>query len=180
MKGQMVACEPAADVLLPTALIWGEGVYLVPQRGRLLVGATVEDVGFDTSVSREACERLIGAAARVIPALGNWRIAEMWAGYARVPPMIAGARCERDSRSLHRERTIPKWHLVRAGGLRMHWPVQFWTTFPPPYRRRSIHRDLRIHPKTAEIVMDFALHPRLAAGHDVRRRLESVARASDE
>jgi glycine oxidase len=37
-------------------------------------------VGFDTSVSREACERLIGAAARVIPALGNWRIAEMWAG----------------------------------------------------------------------------------------------------
>jgi len=80
VKGQMVACEPPANVVLPASLIWGEGVYLVPRHGRLLVGATVEEAGFDISVSHDACERLVSAAARVIPVLRDWPIAEMWAG----------------------------------------------------------------------------------------------------
>jgi glycine oxidase len=80
VKGQMLACEPSSGVTLPRALIWGSDVYLVPRSGRLFVGASVEDAGFDTSVSRQACECLIDAAARLIPALRGWRVAEMWAG----------------------------------------------------------------------------------------------------
>jgi glycine oxidase len=80
VKGQMVAVQPPGGTSLPKHLLWGESVYLVPRRDRVLVGATVEDAGFDTSVSREACSRLVSAASRIIPALAGWRISEMWAG----------------------------------------------------------------------------------------------------
>jgi len=80
VKGQMVACEAPAGTSLPHALIWAEDVYLVPRGDRLFLGATVEDAGFDTSVSRQARDRLLAAAGRLIPALASWRVAEMWAG----------------------------------------------------------------------------------------------------
>ena len=79
-KGQMAACEPPAGTALPQALIWGDGVYLAPRGRRLFIGATVEDASFDTSVSRQARGNLLGAAARLIPSLAEWRLAEMWAG----------------------------------------------------------------------------------------------------
>lgn len=80
VKGQMVAVEPPARTLLPRQLLWGDDVYLVTRGSRVLIGATVEDAGFDTSVSSEACSRLVAAAARVVPALAGWRVSEMWAG----------------------------------------------------------------------------------------------------
>jgi len=80
VKGQMVAVEPPAGTKLPRQLLWGEDVYLVTRGSRVLIGATVEDAGFDTSVSTEACSRLVAAAARIIPALAGWRVSEMWAG----------------------------------------------------------------------------------------------------
>ena len=80
VKGQMVAVQPPDGSALPNHLLWGESVYLVPRRGRVLIGATVEDAGFDTSVSSEACSRLVTAAAHIVPALAEWRITEMWAG----------------------------------------------------------------------------------------------------
>jgi glycine oxidase len=80
VKGQMVAVEPPAGTKLPRQLLWGEDVYLVTRGSRMLIGATVEDAGFDTSVSSEACSRLVSAASRIIPALTEWRVSEMWAG----------------------------------------------------------------------------------------------------
>jgi glycine/D-amino acid oxidase-like deaminating enzyme len=53
---------------------------MVPRRDRVLIGATVEDAGFDTSVSADACARLLSAAARIGPALREWPVSEMWAG----------------------------------------------------------------------------------------------------
>ena len=53
---------------------------MVPRRDRVLIGATVEDAGFDTSVSADACARLLSAAARIVPALREWPVSEMWAG----------------------------------------------------------------------------------------------------
>jgi glycine oxidase len=79
-KGQMVALAPPDGVALPHCLIWDDEVYLAPRRDRIFIGATVEDAGFDTSVTREACRRLVAEAAWIIPALAQWRIAEMWAG----------------------------------------------------------------------------------------------------
>jgi glycine oxidase len=79
-KGQMAACEPPPGIALPNALIWVEDVYLVPHGSRLFIGATVEDASFDTSITREARDKLVGSAARIIPAIARWRVAEMWAG----------------------------------------------------------------------------------------------------
>ncbi|HXJ02379.1 MAG TPA: glycine oxidase ThiO [Micropepsaceae bacterium] len=79
-KGQMIAVEPPAGISLPQSPIWGDHVYLVPRKNRLFIGATVEDVSFDTSISREARDSLLGAATRLIPTLPTWRVAEMWAG----------------------------------------------------------------------------------------------------
>ena len=80
VKGQMVAVEAPVGTLLPHHLLWGDDVYLVPRRDHVLIGATVEDAGFDTSVSSAACKRLISAAARIVPLLAKWPVAEAWAG----------------------------------------------------------------------------------------------------
>ena len=80
IKGQMAAMLPPDGTKVPRALIWDDDVYLVPRRDRLLIGATVEDAGFDTSVTREAKDRLINAARRLIPSLDGWTLSELWAG----------------------------------------------------------------------------------------------------
>jgi glycine oxidase len=80
VKGQMVAVRGPARTSLPKHLLWGDDAYMVPRRDRVLIGATVEDAGFDTSVSADACARLLSAAARIVPALREWPVSEMWAG----------------------------------------------------------------------------------------------------
>jgi len=80
VKGQMAACVPPPGIALPHSLIWADDVYLVTRGDRLFIGATVEDVSFDVSVSREACDRLLHSAARLVPSLPSWQLAEMWAG----------------------------------------------------------------------------------------------------
>jgi glycine oxidase len=79
VKGQMVSVEPPEKTVLPQPLLWGEDVYLVSRSDRVLIGATVEDAGFDTSVSREAGLRLVSAASRLIPSISRWRVTEAWA-----------------------------------------------------------------------------------------------------
>jgi glycine oxidase len=79
-KGQMIACEPPAGTSLPHSPIWADDIYLVPREDRLFIGATVEDASFDTAISREARDFLLGSATRLIPSLRGWRVAEMWAG----------------------------------------------------------------------------------------------------
>jgi glycine oxidase len=80
VKGQMIAVQVPAGTSLPKHLLWGADAYMVPRRDRVLIGATVEDAGFDTSVSADACARLLSAAARIVPALREWPVSEMWAG----------------------------------------------------------------------------------------------------
>jgi len=48
-------------------VVWGTDCYLVPWRnGALLVGATVEDVGYDESATADGVTRLLGASAELI------------------------------------------------------------------------------------------------------------------
>jgi glycine oxidase len=48
---------------------WGEGCYLVPwQDGTLLVGATMEEVGFDERTTAEGVSGLLEAACALLPA----------------------------------------------------------------------------------------------------------------
>jgi glycine oxidase len=61
-------------------VVWGEGVYAVPRAGRLLIGATVEDAGFNTALTDEAATSLRARAERLMPGLRNWTLADHWAG----------------------------------------------------------------------------------------------------
>jgi glycine oxidase len=56
-------------------------IYLVPRSdGRILVGATVEDAGYDKRVDPDTVQRLHHAAIELVPGLGHARIHEAWAG----------------------------------------------------------------------------------------------------
>jgi glycine oxidase len=55
--------------------------YLVPREdGRLLVGSTIEDVGFDRATTEEAIARLLGVAADLLGDLSDARLEQAWAG----------------------------------------------------------------------------------------------------
>lgn len=55
--------------------------YLVPRPdGRVLVGATEEEVGFDKRTTADAIHGLIELARSLVPALGNAEVERCWAG----------------------------------------------------------------------------------------------------
>jgi glycine oxidase len=63
------------------ALVWLGHRYLVPRDdGRLLVGATVEERGFDARVTAAGLHDLLDAALAVAPALAGFAVVETWAG----------------------------------------------------------------------------------------------------
>ena len=82
IKGQMLALRmDPADPLL-THVLWAPGAYLVPRRdGRLIVGATVEEKGFDTTVTAGGLLTLLEAAWRAIPAVEELPVEEIWVGH---------------------------------------------------------------------------------------------------
>ena len=56
-------------------------IYLIPRGdGRILVGATVEEAGFDKGTDVATIQRLRRAAIALVPELRNARILEDWAG----------------------------------------------------------------------------------------------------
>jgi glycine oxidase len=79
VKGQMLALAPPRDFI--RRVLWVPGAYLVPRDdGRLLVGATVEDAGFDVRVTANGLRELLDAALEALPVLGTFAVAETWAG----------------------------------------------------------------------------------------------------
>lgn len=71
-----------------------EHVYVVPrlfgpQAGSALIGATVEDAGFDATITPEALQLLRSRAAELVPALADERLTpalEAWAGLRPTTP----------------------------------------------------------------------------------------------
>jgi len=80
VKGEMIALMPPEPGLLPGPVVWGEGVYCVPRHGHLLIGATVEEAGFDTSTTAAARDHLWSRAAKLLPAVAGWSLVDHWAG----------------------------------------------------------------------------------------------------
>ncbi len=80
VKGEVIALSPPSGTMLPGPVIWGEHVYCVPRHGRLLVGATVEEAGFDTSVTPAGRDHLRACAEKLMPSLKNWALSDHWAG----------------------------------------------------------------------------------------------------
>jgi glycine oxidase len=80
VKGQMLCLLMPSRNLLKH-VIRSPQVYLIPRTdGRLLVGATVEEAGFDKRTDIATMQRFQRAAVDLIPELRNGKILEDWAG----------------------------------------------------------------------------------------------------
>ena len=76
---------------------WGSGCYLVPwEDGTLLVGATVEDVGFDETTTVAGIRGLLGAATELVPDVASAAFIDARAGLrpasADLLPIIGPSR----------------------------------------------------------------------------------------
>ena len=79
-KGQALYVGPRRSGVLEHVLR-APGVYLVPRTaGKIFVGATVEDVGFDKTVDSTTIAAMHAAAARWVPQLASAAVVESWAG----------------------------------------------------------------------------------------------------
>ncbi len=80
VKGQMLSVAMPVRNLIAHVIRTPE-VYLVPRSdGRLLIGATLEEAGYDKRVDPDTIHRLHRAALALVPALKGARILEDWAG----------------------------------------------------------------------------------------------------
>jgi glycine oxidase len=78
VKGQMLSVigGPALK-----HVIRAPEIYLLPRSdGRILIGSTVEESGYDKRTDIETIQRMHQAAMRLIPALAQARMHEAWAG----------------------------------------------------------------------------------------------------
>ena len=79
VRGQMILFKAIPD-LLPTMLM-RESRYLIPRLdGRIIVGSTLEHVGFDKSTTDTAKQQLTQSAIDLIPELKNFPIEHHWSG----------------------------------------------------------------------------------------------------
>ena len=83
IKGQMLALrmDPAAPLL--RHVVWlPNGGYLVPRNdGRLIVGGTVEERGFDDTITAGGLLTLVEAAWRAVPGIEELPVDETWVGF---------------------------------------------------------------------------------------------------
>ena len=84
-KGQMLTVPTPAS-LAEGIVLRSPDIYLVPRRhgpnaGQTLIGATVEDVGFDRSLDPQQLADLAARAATLLPELVGARILNRWSGF---------------------------------------------------------------------------------------------------
>lgn len=80
VKGQMLCLATPSRALL-SHVVRAPEVYLIPRSdGRIVVGTTVEQVGFDKRTDVPTIQRLYRAAVKMIPALRDAKILRDWAG----------------------------------------------------------------------------------------------------
>ncbi len=82
VKGQMLALRMDAAAPLLSHVVWAPKAYLVPRRdGRLIVGATTEERGFEPSLTAGGILALLEGAWRAMPGIEELAIDEMWVGF---------------------------------------------------------------------------------------------------
>ena len=80
VKGQML-CVAMPQKEMVRHVVRAPDVYLIPRSdGRMLIGATVEEAGFDKQTVPETILKLRKAALDLVPKLADARILEAWAG----------------------------------------------------------------------------------------------------
>tara|TARA_R100000541_G_scaffold3004_5_gene9663 strand:+ start:48515 stop:49621 length:1107 start_codon:yes stop_codon:yes gene_type:complete len=85
MKGQMILFKCAEDFL--PSMVLAKRRYAIPRRdGHILVGSTLEDVGFDKTPTEDALESLKATAVDLLPGLADAEVVKHWAGLRPASP----------------------------------------------------------------------------------------------
>jgi glycine oxidase len=81
VKGQMISLTVPENGPLVSHLLHYDDKFIIQRHdGRLLIGATVEERGFDTTVTAGAMLELLTFAQKVLPNVSHLSIWETWAG----------------------------------------------------------------------------------------------------
>ncbi|MGH2952157.1 MAG: glycine oxidase ThiO [Solirubrobacterales bacterium] len=81
VKGQILTLRGSADEPLCARIVVTERIYAVPRAdGRLVVGATVEEQGFDSTVTAGGVYELLREAYRALPEVAELELVETIAG----------------------------------------------------------------------------------------------------
>ena len=81
VKGQIVNLSHPAGEPIAEHVVWTPGIYVVPRAdGRVCLGATVEEQGFDVTVTAGGVHELLREAYRVLPAVAELDFVEAIAG----------------------------------------------------------------------------------------------------
>lgn len=79
VRGQMVLFRARPGQL--QRIVLSEGHYIIPRRdGHVLVGSTMEEVGFDKTVTEQARDDLAAIARSLVPLLADAPLERHWAG----------------------------------------------------------------------------------------------------
>ena len=86
-KGQMLSVRVTDKELPLKQVLFGSDIYIVPRTdGRIIIGATMEDVGFTPYNTPAGMQLLLQRAIRLYPQLQNYPIAEFWWGFRPATP----------------------------------------------------------------------------------------------
>ncbi|MDZ4141607.1 MAG: FAD-dependent oxidoreductase [Methylotenera sp.] len=78
MRGQILLYKPQKNL---QQMVYREGFYMIPRRdGYLLAGSTLEDVGFDSTVTDAVRDEISAKAEAIMPELENQPIIKHWSG----------------------------------------------------------------------------------------------------
>ncbi len=79
IRGQILLYECEHQLMAP--IVVQDGNYVIPRKdGCVLVGSTLEDVGYDKSVTEAARTKLTAVAEKLVPELTPDRIVRQWSG----------------------------------------------------------------------------------------------------
>jgi glycine oxidase len=79
VRGQMIAYQPGEKLF--ERVIYTSAGYAVPRiDGRILIGATVEDAGFEKLLTADGVDSLINCARMISPGFEGLEIADKWCG----------------------------------------------------------------------------------------------------
>lgn len=85
VRGQMLLFKDCGHLL--SSIVLTQGKYLIPRLdGRVLIGSTLEKVGFDKRTTEEAKSTLLKAAYQLVPALEDYPLEAHWAGLRPAAP----------------------------------------------------------------------------------------------
>ena len=97
VRGQMLRLDASADPDRLTRFAFAPDIYFVPRRdGSVVIGSTVERVGFDSRPTAGGIATLLQRATALVPAATDYPILETWGGLRPAPPddiPIMGETC---------------------------------------------------------------------------------------